>query len=103
MDYCLACQKPFDEVHPFDFMNDWKCSDMNSDFNVAPDYARGELFPISSYQGLAYRPCKQDHTWREHVQQSYRNRGMYWWNRHIRVPEWDFISDDLMCELESVQ
>lgn len=85
--FCLACHKPFDEVHPMDFMNDWTCREMCSDVPVAPRYALGELYPISSYQGLSYRPCRRDHTWREHVQQSYTDRGQIWINPHIRVVE----------------
>ena len=87
--YCHACRKPFDEVHPLDFMNDWTCREMNSDVPVAPNYAIGELHPISSYRGLAYRPCKQDHTWREHVQLSYRRTGQIWFNPHYRVKQLD--------------
>lgn len=88
---CNACRKPFDEVHPLDFMNDWICADVNSDFEIAPNFAVGELRPMSSYYGLNYRPCRQNHTWREHVQQSYRNRGQSWFNPHYRVPAEDSV------------
>lgn len=85
--FCRACRKPFDEVHPLDFMNDFLCSEVTSDVEVAPKFSIGETRPISSYQGLAFRPCRMQHTWREHVQESYRRAGQVWFNPHIRVPE----------------
>jgi hypothetical protein len=85
MKVCNYCRVPFDEVHPLDFMNDWTCQEMHSDYSVAPRYGLGELAPMSAYYGLGFRPCKQPHTWREHVQQSYRNRGQFWFNQHFPI------------------
>lgn len=82
MKICNACRLPFDEVHPLDFMNDWTCAEMNSDFEVAPNFGIGELRPMSSYYGLGFRPCKLRHTWREHVAASYEGQ---WFNLHFPV------------------
>ena len=84
MDYCLACREPFDKVHPLDFTNDWTCAEMHRN-----DY---DFYPPG------YPICRENHTWREHVQESYQRRGQSWCNRHIRVPEWNYLSDDLICE-----
>jgi hypothetical protein len=73
-DYCNACKRPFDEVHLFDFMNDYTCREMHDERSV-------QTYPNG------YRPCMKDHTWREHVQESYSRRGQVWFNPHYRVAE----------------
>jgi hypothetical protein len=75
--FCLACRKPFDEVHPLDFTNDWKCSDINA--------GRSQFYPPD------FPLCMKDHTWREHVQESYERRGQVWINLHVRV---ETMADD---------
>lgn len=68
MRICAACKKPFDEVHPLDFMNDLLvCADFNRDSHDP-------------------RACRKNHTWREHVTESWRGK---WINPHfpIKVPD----------------
>lgn len=74
-DLCNACQKPFEEVHPFDFMNDWTCYEMNKDYPKDPAGV------------LDRRVCRMNHTWREHVQASYARTGQIWINPHYRVAD----------------
>ena len=61
---CNSCKLPFDEVHSLDFMNDLiRCSEFHRQPGDPPT-------------------CNKNHTWREHVAESYNG---LWFNPHFPV------------------
>jgi|HubBroStandDraft_5_1064220.scaffolds.fasta_scaffold219055_2 hypothetical protein len=91
MKICYACQKPFDEVHPLDFLNDMlNCREMNERIRPLLDTNRRGSFIHPAYADRTL--CRQDHTWRQHVAESWHGT---WFNPHfpIEVPDFDSGKD----------
>lgn len=62
---CNACQKPWNEAHPLDWLNDLMIC------RATP-----------AFVGLDRRICRINHTWREHVAESGNGK---WFNTHFKV------------------